>query len=118
MSVTDIVKLRGRIVLLEQEALAALDNVRSVEELRDWRKVYIEGKSPVLKDALYSEFFSTGDILDWTDGSGMTIRQMIGDETFFRWMEKEPIRAADYEGACEAHVTVVPGGYQAWLMAE
>lgn len=109
---------RGRIVLLEKTALAALEQVSSMEELQAWKRVYIEGRPPAPAGALFSTFVTSGEILDWEMHEVTSIRAELADEAYCRWLEQDRERAREYSDAWVGHVVVTPDGYHVWIETE
>jgi hypothetical protein len=118
MSASDIANLKGKLVLLGQQALAALDQVETVEQLQTWRKIYIEGKPPHPATALFSTFVSTKELLDWDGDDGLPVRCALLDGAYSRWYGQDAAQAESYSGAWCGHVEAVPGGYHVWIEAE
>ena len=114
----DIAKLRGRLVLLEQEALQALEQVASMTQLWAWRRLYILGKGPMPRgDALYTTHFDNGEILKWHIGD-LTIGSELVDEAYCRWRDEDREQAELYADVWTGRVETVLGGFQVWIEAE
>jgi hypothetical protein len=86
----DMTKLRGQLVLLEQEALQTLEQVTTMEQLQVWRSLYILGQEPPpRKGALFSVFLRSEEVLDWTPSSAMPIAVELVDEAYARWRDQD-----------------------------
>ncbi|NIV40752.1 MAG: hypothetical protein GWN58_68550 [Anaerolineae bacterium] len=119
MSVHDIAKLRGRLVLLESTALEALKRVTSMRELAAWERVFILGQPPYPRGgALFTTLITKVEILEWLGDSDLPIKCLLVDVGYHRWLKEDQEQAERYSGVWTGHVEPVPGGYQVWIEAE